>query len=107
MTDYPDSVIEGRWQPIETAPKDGRLVLCYWSDRDGVEPCFLRWKTNQRFVRDRERVRDNPERFPEEDRKWLAERLDSYFGDPEESDDYDLAMPQNAPTHWLPLPKLP
>ena len=77
------------WQPIETAPKDGSLVLCCWSPWKPVaygpeqgEVCLLRWKLNPRNSRE-------------------------YFGDPDEWDDYELADITNQPTHWLPLPDLP
>lgn len=68
------------WEPIETAPKDGSLVLCCWSGRSNVA-CLLVWKTNWRINK-------------------------SYFGDPDEHDDYDLVEPENWPTHWFPYPEI-
>ena len=80
------------WQPIETAPKDGAEVLCYWAGQGGPE--LLVWKTNPRIVSAHER--------------GTAMDLDeSYFGDPVEMDDYDLAEPGKGPTHWLPIPSPP
>ena len=81
------AITSNAWQSIETAPRNGDLVLCCWSrgsdnylDQENVE--LLRWKTNPRTGR-------------------------SYFGDSLEMDDYDLA--DNQPTHWRefrPFPKL-
>ena len=67
-----------RWQPIETAPRNGTRVLCWGPEWD--HPDLLIWKLNQRVT---------------------------YFGDPLEMDDYALAKPENRPTHWMPLPPLP
>ena len=36
----------------------------------------------------------------------VAERESWYFGDQNESDDYDLAMKRNFPDVWLPIPSL-
>lgn len=82
------------WQSIESAPKDGTRICCWAAHFDG--PCFLRWKTNPRIVH----------------AHTQGQSMDlsaSYFGDPDESDDYDLALRLDggAPTHWLPLPDLP
>jgi hypothetical protein len=66
------------WQPIETAPKDGSIIPCCWAGGDNW--FGLRWKTNRRVDQ-------------------------SYFGDPEEDDDYDLIDRQ--PTHWFQLPEIP
>lgn len=84
------------WKPIDTAPKDGSRVLC-WRVDWGREwsPCFLIWKTNSRIVGARQ-AGEHVEDFS-----------DSYFGDPEEFDDYHLALPYHAPTHWMPLPEPP
>jgi hypothetical protein len=68
------------WQPIETAPKDGRRIVA-WRQGYGWNGWeVLRWKVNTRTGRE-------------------------YFGDPLENDDYDLADEQ--PTHWLPIPEPP
>lgn len=69
-----------QWQPIESAPKDGTAIVawnCNWPS-----PMFVCWKTNPRTG-------------------------ETYFGDPYESDDYELAKPEYAPTHWHPLASLP
>lgn len=71
----------GKWQLIETAPKDGSRILC-WAP--GWEPTFLMWKENNRF--------DPPRQ---------------YFGDCVEYDDYALAEQDGGPTHWMPIPDPP
>lgn len=66
------------WERIETAPKDGRLLVCwkpgwdFWSVRG--------WKYNRRTDR-------------------------SYFGDPWEDDDVDMADDQ--PEYWFDFPAFP
>lgn len=68
------------WQPIETAPKDGSYVFGW---RVG-------WKTGWPI--------------------WFAlnSRINkAYWKTTDEWDDYEMAEPENAPTHWQPLPKPP
>jgi hypothetical protein len=84
---------DGGWRPIETAPKDGTPIVC-WAN--GWEPLFLCWKTNRRIVEARKL-----------DPAQVSDMTDSYFGDPNEMDDYDLAKPGNGPTHFMPLPPPP
>lgn len=66
------------------------MILCLGADGHA---CFLMWKTNRRIADYRS--------------QWPPEVASSYFGDPQEYDDYDLARAENAPTHWLPLPPTP
>lgn len=80
------------WQPIDTAPKDGTLIPC-WAE-SFVEPCFLVWKTNPRIVEGHSVGQD-------------LNLSESYFGDPIEMDDYELAEVNGGPTHWCELPPLP
>lgn len=72
------------WQPIETAAREWRIIPCCWAHQSDNRPdcgwAALTWKTNSRTGL-------------------------SYFGDPVESDDYDLADDQ--PTHWFNLPEIP
>ena len=46
------------------------------------------WKTNPRWDDDQEMLKTHPQ---------------PYFGDPDEFDDYDMAMPENAPSMYLPF----
>lgn len=80
------------WEPIETAPKDGSIIVCWAS---GWKPCLLTWKTNERISKARQRGEN------------VGNMVDSYFGDPCEWDDYDLAKPGEGPTHWHPLAPFP
>lgn len=84
------------WLPIdESTPRvEGKSMVCCWAG--DVEPVMLMWKTNHRIVEGRKR-----------DPKTWAGYADSYFGDRREWDDYDLAKPESAPTHWWPLDPIP
>ena len=65
------------WQPIETAPKDGRWVLV----------CGGNWRVIMAWYA-------------------LNPRIDrAYWKVSDEWDDYELADDQ--PTHWMPLPEPP
>lgn len=66
-----------RWHNIGSAPKDGRLILAF--NPSWGRPWILCWKTNPRTN-------------------------ESYFGDPDEHDDYDLAGELPA-TLWTPVPE--
>lgn len=80
------------WQPIDSAPKDGTSVLIYWPNYnyDGFDQrpqsvmAIGRWKENDRL-----------------------ENSPGYFSDTTEWDDYGLAQPEYAPSHWMPLPEPP
>ena len=87
-----------QWRDIESAPKDGSLVLCCWAGGDTV--VLLRWKTNDRITQ------ALASKDPDAIAYW-AGYSDTYYGDPVEWDDYDLAKPGNGPTHWLPYPPIP
>lgn len=80
------------WQLIHTAARDGSHIVCWAKAWD--TPVFLCWKTNPRIVAMHKQGMH----------LHLAE---SYFGDPDEMDDYDLAEPDGGPTHWIPLPAPP
>ncbi len=87
------------WQPIETCPREeDKMYVVAWA---GGGVAFLRWKTNSRMVENKRRVVRGGVSGAE--RAWVEERLATYFGDPEESDDYDLARIDSQPTHWMPL----
>ena len=72
------------WQPIETAPRDGTLILLW--DPEGDPPYFP-----ARFMRD-----DRPPRSPHGAFVWC--QGSPAFGD---------RLAENVPTHWMPLPAPP
>lgn len=65
------------WQPIETAPKDGTLVLLYWPDVGSMVVGYFFHRGNQDRV------------------GWRAE--------PEGKHWFDVKQP----THWMKLPERP
>lgn len=68
------------WQPIVTARKDGTKMLLYWPAENLISIGWFKYNHRTNL---------------------------SYFSDTEEMDDYDLAEPENHPTHWMPLPDPP
>lgn len=68
------------WQPIETAPKDGTLILCFYPDRHGHDRYSLRyWSTGD----------------------WRSS------GRKEGWCDQYRQLRSIDPTHWMPLPPPP
>lgn len=91
----------GRWQPIETAPKDGSRILLYWPataynlDQEASECLSIgSWKENSRLRSGQETHND----------ELLAP---AYFSANDELDDYGMSLARHAPTHWMPLPAPP
>ena len=75
------------WGPVSTAPRNGTLILAWnhlWE-----QPRLVVWKTNRRIV-------DAHAKGEDADKKYA----ESYFGDPVEMDDYNLAYDE-GPTHWF------
>ena len=70
----------GAWQPIETAPKDGREVLLFLGAR------WIRIEKARWFAR------------------WENWQLGDVF--PESDDEY-CGIGSEVPTHWMPLPPAP
>lgn len=72
------------WRPIaELDPILGRNYVVRW--RNGEWGVSM-WKTNSRWEKDAAMLRTHPQ---------------PYFGDTCEYDDYDMALPENAPTHYI------
>lgn len=82
------SVQNWGWQPIRTAPKTGALIICWAPGWDEI--CLLRWKTNSRIIY-------------AHSQNAMQDLQESYFGDPNESDDYDFATKDGAPSLWYPV----
>jgi len=73
-----DNYNYGKWQPIETAPKDGTKFLAMWPEIvDGPAEIDVTYRRND-----------------EDFRGWASSNFWAH------SDDV-------APTHWMPLPKPP
>lgn len=99
----------GDWQPIETAPRDRRILL-YWptyaySPNEPTEPLIAIgfWKKNGRLAR----TYSDGTRTP-----WASDCDDegfaeAYFSDNTEQDDIGLSLAVHAPSHWMPLPATP
>jgi len=81
------------WEPISSAPKTGVPIVCCGPR---MAPRFVVWKTNHRIV--------TAQAIGDQEAKKVSA---SYFGDPDQWDDYALARPENAPTHWHALPMTP
>lgn len=88
------------WRPIATAPKDGTAIILYWTSHayeigEAGTPHMAvgAWKVNPRI--NANVVAEYPTISA------------GYFSNTGEWDDYGLALAENAPTHWMPMPKPP
>lgn len=82
------------WQPIETAPKDGRKVIVWYLNQNNkARTVMARWLT------DEEAAETDGDGVGLE-AGWY-ECIDNW-------DDYSqVAINQGEPTHWMPLPPPP
>jgi hypothetical protein len=72
-----------KWQPIETAPKDGTLIMLSWHEGGEMQECFvMQWG----------RIQSNG-LFPGKIGMWVAPDRSMTW-----NDDGD-----GGPTHWAPL----
>ena len=90
----PQPEAQPQWQPIETAPKDGRkLILSYINRNDMPRTVMARWLT------DDEAAETDADGVGLEG-GWY-ECIDNW-------DDYtEVAIHEGEPTHWMPLPAAP
>lgn len=91
-----------KWKNIETAPKD-RRVLLYWPnyarydyDKGEKRIAVGKWKTVGQLITRGGGISE-----------IAKPGVDHYFSDNDEPWDYNLALPQHRPTHWMPLPEPP
>lgn len=76
------------WQPIETAPKDGTLIILWDSNRELAVSGH--WHS--------EPARDDPSNGYEHAWSWWVSSNDTIMWD---------GGPDDIPTHWTPLPEPP
>jgi hypothetical protein len=69
---------ETTWQPIETAPRDGRKLLVWWPY----------WQPNHAVVAH-------------------FEAFGGWMGDCCLSEFHEVVFPERNPTHWMELPNAP
>jgi hypothetical protein len=72
-----------RWQPIETAPKDGTLILAWFTWLHG-RVCICSWNTD---------------RYAKRPRPYWSTLDERVFG--------ISRAREGQPTHWMPLPDPP
>jgi|GEM_PF-3018392 len=81
----------GQWQPIDTAPKDGRTVLLgYFNAHDKWRTLRAQWMTQEEIDE-----WEDPDSF-----------APGWFETSVEADDAPSCWP-TSPTHWMPLPPAP
>ena len=82
-----------KWQPIETAPKDGTEIIG-WGEDCGV--ILIRWDAPVNFLSEKELDKLDEESAESED--WFC--ADFIEG-------LRLEDKKELPTHWMPLPDPP
>jgi uncharacterized protein DUF551 len=75
------------WQPIETAPKDGTVLLLYGGEDDNAGHVGEKYQT---FCR-------SPCRGMWDGNEWLMALAEAGY----------VGVCRNNPTHWMPLPEPP
>jgi hypothetical protein len=85
---------EPAWQPIETAPKDGKKIIVTYANRNGIKRTVMAcWLTEEQAAET-----DGDGVGLEEG--WY-ECIDNW------SDYTEVAIYEGEPTHWMPLPTPP
>lgn len=82
------------WQSIETAPRDGRKLLLFYINRNGLPRTVVGG-----WVTDEEAAETDADGVGLE-AGWY-ERIDNW------GDYYQVAIHEGEPTHWMPLPPPP
>jgi hypothetical protein len=82
------------WQPIETAPKDGRKLIVWYTNRN-LKPrtVFARWLTDEQAA--------------ETDGDGVGLEAGWYECVDNWADYTEVAIHEGEPTHWMPLPAAP
>lgn len=82
-----------KWQPIDTAPKDGSRVLIGWFD------ALRKWKVRAAYWDTHfNTVWDYEENMPIEMPAWTDGAIESFASE---------RITSYEPTHWMPLPQPP
>ncbi len=85
---------EPSWQPIESAPNDGRKIIVTYANRNGIKRTVMAcWLTE-------EQAAETDGDGVGLDEGWY-ECIDNW------SDYTEVAIHEGEPTHWLPLPTPP
>lgn len=85
------------WRPIsELKPVLGKRYVVAWANGEWN---IVMWKTNSRWG---VAMLDDPS-CTEDYRQFIKSHPQPYFGDESELDDYEMALPENAPTLYLPF----
>lgn len=86
----------GEWQPIETAPKDGTLVILCRHQYQPVSGKWI-WSNQLNTTRDLDELHGGA---------WVAFDPEGVFDSDHELADY-LLDTEWQPTHWMPIPEPP
>lgn len=91
------------WKPIsELEPELWQRYVVRWPDGEwGI----AMWKYNSRWGE--HEYAHGKKMTTDDEREFSRTHPQPYFGDPNEQDDYDQALPENAPTHFIDVRPIP